>query len=100
MTAVGPGTTSFSVRGFRNGSVVSVTWDRGSLYGDPPTIDLIEVEVELARVGKNDPNFARSGSLITGDNTDLLADAESALNVIQQVVDRITEITPTSQRED
>ena len=94
MTGVGPHTTSFEVSGFRNGSIVSVTWDRGSLSGDPPTVDLIEVELELSLVGRGDPNFIESGlPVLDGDE---LGDPELALGVIERVLDRVTKIVPLS----
>ncbi|MCM3923629.1 hypothetical protein ND748_18405, partial [Frankia sp. AiPs1] len=52
---VGPGTESFEVRGVRNGSIVTVVWDRGVLDGDPPTLDLVEVEADLVAESRRDP---------------------------------------------
>jgi hypothetical protein len=96
MTGVGPHTTSFKVLGVRNGSVVSVTWDQGSVRGDPPTIDLIEIELELADVGRQDPNFTSAGLLMSDGEGDILADPERALGLIRHVLDRVTEIVPLS----
>jgi hypothetical protein len=96
MTGVGPHTTSFTVSGIRNGSIVSVTWDQGSVRGDPPTIDLIEMELELAVVGSKDPNFTSAGLLMSDGEGDVLADPERALGLIRRVLDRVTEIVPLS----
>ena len=41
-------TRTFTVRGTRNGSLVHVTWTDGTLTGDPPTVDLLEVQAEIA----------------------------------------------------
>jgi hypothetical protein len=46
--------TTFTVRGSRNGSQVHITWTDGQLSGDPPTIDLVQVEAELARLHPHD----------------------------------------------
>lgn len=45
---------SFTIRGSRNGSKVHVTWTEGTLSGDPPTVDLLEIEAEMVRVSKDD----------------------------------------------
>jgi len=97
MSRVGPQTTSFAVRGFRNGSVVSLTWDEGALSGDPPTIDLIEIEIELAFVARGDPNVARSASPLADTDGDALADPQAALRLIRHVLDRVTEVVPRSE---
>lgn len=89
---VGPDTTSFSVRGVRNGSAVSVTWVEGTLGGDPPTVDLIELEDELGTVGDLDP-FARRSREGDAAVSGSLSDPVHALAVIRQVIDRVTEIS-------
>jgi len=76
---------------------VSLTWDGGSLSGDPPTIDLIEIEIELAFVAQGDPNVARSGSPLADSDCDALADPQAALRLIRRVLDRVTEIVPRSE---
>ncbi|MCU1455173.1 MAG: putative fatty-acid--CoA ligase [Acidimicrobiales bacterium] len=83
------------VRGIRNGSPVMIEWRDGVLSGDPPTIDLIEVEAGMAVVGATDPLVARSGGPLVGATRDeLLGTATQALAVIRRVVDRVTEVTP------
>ena len=74
MAEVGVGTTSFKVRGYRNGSVVSVTWREGALTGDPPTIDLISFDAEMAMASRSDPQFTRSLALDGGADGSPLAD--------------------------
>lgn len=46
--------TTYTVRGGRNGSRVHVTWTDGTLSGDPPTVDLMQVEAELALLHPQD----------------------------------------------
>lgn len=41
---------AFSVHGSRNGSPVAVSWSPGSLRGDPPTVDLMLAELEIAEL--------------------------------------------------
>jgi hypothetical protein len=75
--------------------LVTLTWTNGVLAGDPPTIDLVEVEADLTRAAKDDPYVARTmGSTITGHGRDLLDAPESALVLIRRVIDRVTEIVP------
>jgi hypothetical protein len=100
--AVGPATESFDVHGMRNGSVVRITWDRGVLAGDPPTIDLVEIEAECIAVSSRDPLVVRAGEPIVAgagagagagaDGASLLSQPESALAVMRRVVDRVTEV--------
>lgn len=53
----------FRVEGSRNGSLVHLTWNGGVLTGDPPTIDLLEVEAELLR---QVPQDRRSWAALSG----------------------------------
>lgn len=47
-------TRTFTVRGVRNGSRIFVTWADGHMSGDPPTIDLLEVEAEMIALNPGD----------------------------------------------
>lgn len=84
---------SFTVRGSRNGSKVHVSWTDGQLSGDPPTVDLVTVEAELASVEAVDrQSWAQVGF---GDQVlaaDPLSDADSAWLLIKSVFDTITDV--------
>ena len=82
---------SFTVRGGRNGSQVHVRWTDGVLSGDPPTVDLLDVEAEMVSVfpserimwgGQVDPQGALAANA--------LADPESAWTLIVSVLDSVT----------
>jgi hypothetical protein len=92
MSDVRPTTAAFSVRGMRNGSPVVIGWDHGVLSGDPPTIDLIEVEAELAFAGRGDALVQRTFDHGAADDRETLADPLAALAVIRRVIDRVTEV--------
>jgi hypothetical protein len=91
MSAVGPDTVSFEIRGIRNGSIVTIGWDRGTLTGDPPTIDLIEVEADLVAVSRRDPLQRRRTG--TADVPATLADPESALALMVRTLDRVIRVS-------
>ncbi len=90
--AVGPNTTIFSVSGMRNGSPVAVSWHRGTLSGDPPTVDLVEVEVELALTALTDPLVVRSASSSAPAHVVTLDDPQDALALVRRVFDRVFEV--------
>ncbi|WP_261559043.1 hypothetical protein [Frankia tisae] len=92
---VGPGTESFEVRGVRNGSIVTVVWDRGVLDGDPPTIDLVEVEADLAAESRRDPlQRRRDGSGVAAvEAAATVGDPESALALVVRTLDRVVQVT-------
>ena len=91
---VGPATTSFMVSGVRNGSLVTVRWDRGTVSGDPPTLDLIELEIEFARATRHDPLVQRTpGVVAAADGPDPLRDPEQALGIVCAVIDRVTDVS-------
>ena|ERR1700728_2930601 len=96
MPAVGPDTTSFVVRGLRNGSVVSVAWRDGRLTGDPPTVDLIVVETALVAANRLDSHFAGAVGFDIETDGPLLADPVAAFSLVERVVDRITEVVAES----
>lgn len=60
---VTPTTAAFVVKALRNGSTVTVTWSAGALDGDPPTIDLVEIEAEMIAASRGDRHlgFAAGG---------------------------------------
>lgn len=96
MTRVVRHTEVFEVRGVRNGSVLTLTWDRGHLSGDPPTVDLVEIEAEVVEMSVADPFRRRDGSAPrAADSPDghPLEQADTALALIRRVVDRITRVT-------
>jgi hypothetical protein len=89
---VSPNATMFSVEGSRNGSPVSIRWSNGVVSGDPPTVDLIEMEAELVALGGSDPFAVRSGAAEAGRSADGLADPVAALQLIRSVIDRVTSV--------
>ena len=95
-SAIGSETTSFSVSGMRNGSPVVVRWDRGHVSGDPPTTDLISVEVELVAAGWNDPLVLRTAGVSASAGADPLSDPLSALALICRVIDRVSDVSVSS----
>lgn len=101
MTDVNPAvraeTTSFTVRAMRNGSPVTITWTEGALHGDPPTVDLIDVEADLAVVGGADPIARRAGAGGGPVPVRGLQEPEFALALIRLVVDRVTDITDITE---
>ena len=76
----------FTVRGMRNGSPVFVTWSAGQLVGDPPTVDLIEVEADLAAV--------TAGDMSPSGGAEVLADPSRVYGLCNAVIDRVLEIEP------
>lgn len=82
---------TFTVRGHRNGSLVHVTWTNGELSGDPPTVDAIEVEAEIASFSADDRMAQRTTSMAAKDP---LADALSAALLVCHVIDRVSDISP------
>lgn len=96
---VDPGTTRFTVRGSRNGSLVEVTWERGVLTGDFPTCDLIEVQAAMARGAQDDPTFGRLIRAQYGAlPDDPLADPQAAYRVVEQVIDAIRDVAAVNSR--
>ena len=89
---VGPDTNAFSVSGMRNGSPVVVSWISGVLSGDPPTVDLVGVEEDLATVGQRDPLVRRSSGS-AASHLPRLEDPRDALVLIRRVLDRVITIT-------
>ncbi|KJE23344.1 putative aminoglycoside phosphotransferase [Frankia torreyi] len=91
---VGPATESFEVRGVRNGSIVTVVWDRGVLDGDPPTIDLVEVEADLVAESRRDPlQRRRDGGAGGGAAAVAVNDPESAFALVVRTLDRVVQVT-------
>lgn len=84
-------TDTFTVRGHRNGSLVHVTWTSGALSGDPPTVDAVEVEAEIASLSDKD-RMAKRATLTA--RSDPLADVLSAARLVCHVIDRVAEISP------
>jgi hypothetical protein len=83
---------SFTVRGSRNGSQVFVTWTDGVVSGDPPTVDLIQVEAELAALH---PGDAQSWNRVAGFGelgATPLNDADSAWKIISSVLDTVSSV--------
>lgn len=82
---------SFTVRGSRNGSRVHITWTDGKLTGDPPTIDLVLVEAELALFHPEDrQSWAGLAYAGAGLSEQPLSDASSAYRLINNVLDTVT----------
>lgn len=81
---------SFTVRGGRNGSQVHVRWTDGVLAGDPPTVDLVEVEAELARTNTHDRlSWAQVVDPESRLPADPLSDASAAWHLIVSVLDTV-----------
>ena len=81
---------AYTVRGARNGSQVFVTWADGVLSGDPPTVDLIHVEAELAALHPEDAKSWNQVGGFSGLVVDPLSDPESAWQLIASVFDTVT----------
>jgi hypothetical protein len=82
--------TTFTVRGGRNGSKVHVTWTDGTLSGDPPTVDLVEVEAELA--GLNPHDRQSWSQVVDPDHSlpaDPLSDPVASWRLIRSVLDTV-----------
>jgi hypothetical protein len=86
----GVGVRTFTVHGGRNGSQVFVTWTDGEISGDPPTVDLVHVEVELAALNPGDCHSWRQvgGYGELPDNP--LRDPDMAWRLIASVLDTVT----------
>lgn len=84
---------SFSVSGVRNGSLVSIRWVEGKLDGDPPTVDLIEEEVELALTNREDMLVYDHylDDLIRKCQSYPLADPAVTYYIVTRVIDTIRE---------
>lgn len=81
----------FTVRGSRNGSQVHVTWLDGKLSGDPPTVDFVELEAEMAGLYPDDPNSMAAQFYGADDlGADPLANPVSAWRLIRSVLDSVT----------
>ncbi|WP_300019163.1 hypothetical protein [Pseudonocardia sp.] len=82
-------TRSFTVRGTRNGSLVHVTWTDGTLTGDPPTVDLLEVQADIADTMHGDDHAARAFPALAALPPHPLADPSSAYRLIIHVFDSV-----------
>lgn len=86
-------TPKFCLRGTRNGSPVDVSWSPGSLRGDPPTVDLMLAELEIAAACHEDPVCDPSLVAIAGDGgTSPLHDPAAAYALAERILDSIREI--------
>lgn len=74
-----------------------MTWRNGAVDGDPPTVDLIAMEVELVLAARTDPQFAGSLALEGDVNGLILADPTLALRIIERVVDKVTEVVAADE---
>lgn len=88
----------FRVSGSRNGSPVTVSWSPGALDGDPPTVDLVLAELEIAQActgdGMSDPQLS---ALLSGSG-DPLGDPHVSYALLERVFDTIRDVEgqPTS----
>jgi hypothetical protein len=93
---VSPAGPRFSLRGSRNGSLVTLAWSPGELAGDPPTVDLVLAELEIARAcaDNDEDTFRDSGltALVAGAGEDPLADPDTAYALAERVLDAVREI--------
>lgn len=84
-------TQAFTIRGGRNGSQVHVTWTDGTLSGDPPTVDLLQVEAELAGMHPyDDKSWARQAYPEGRLPSDPISDPNGAWTLIASVLDTVT----------
>jgi hypothetical protein len=86
---------SFRARGSRNGSLVHVRWDDGVLGGDPPTVDLMLAEAEIAMATATDPvvagqEFARRCRELDGEP---LQDPQFVFDLVRRVFDTVREVS-------
>jgi hypothetical protein len=90
------GTPYFLVRGSRNGSLVTLRWSPEELGGDPPTVDLVLAELEIASTGAENRDdvhqdagltaiLARAGGHPLDDPEAVYALAERVLDAIRDV---------------
>ncbi|MTV25723.1 hypothetical protein FTX61_09915 [Nitriliruptoraceae bacterium ZYF776] len=84
---------SFTVHGARNGSLVTVTWTDGHLSGDFPTIDLAQIQGQVAGEAAEDNLAPDLADLHRRLGPDPLAHPETAYLLLEQVIDRITRVT-------
>lgn len=67
-----------------------VTWtEGGGLTGDPPTVDLLEVQAEIADGIQGDDHAARAFPALAALPPDPLADADSTYRLILHVFDSV-----------
>jgi hypothetical protein len=83
---------SFTVRGGRNGSQVFVTWTDGVIAGDPPTVDLIQVEAELATLHPYDAHSWSHVNEFGELGVEPLRDPDEAWLLIRSVLDTVTAV--------
>lgn len=83
---------SFTVRGGRNGSQVFVTWTDGAISGDPPTVDLIHVEAELAVLNPDDSHSWNAVRQYGALRANPLQDPDVAWHLIASVLDTVTAV--------
>lgn len=82
--------SAYTVRGARNGSLVHVTWTDGTLSGDPPTVDLVQVEAELACLHQEDRlSWARLVDPESRLPADPVADPAACWQLIRSVLDTV-----------
>lgn len=83
----------FTVTGSRNGSPVVVSWSPGRFDGDPPTVDLLLAEVEIARACAGDrfcePELA---SIMSGAAGDPLHDPRASFALVERVLNLVRKV--------
>jgi hypothetical protein len=80
------------VRGGRNGSQVFVTWTDGIISGDPPTVDLLHVEAELAAMHPYDTHSWSHVNAFGDLGVEPLRDPDEAWLLIRSVLDTVTAV--------
>lgn len=81
---------TFTIRGARNGSQVFLTWSDGALSGDPPTVDLVQIEAELAVLHPQDrQSWSKVGGYGSLPENPLL-DPDAAWLLIVSVLDVVS----------
>ena len=83
----------FTVTGSRNGSPIVVSWSPGHFGGDPPTVELLLAEVEIAQASTGDyicePGLASILSRAAGNP---LHDPEASYALVERVLDAVRNI--------
>ena len=87
------GAASFTIRGSRNGSLVTVTWVDGRLKGDFPTIALAEIYAEVARDAASDRLSPELKALHESIGSEPFANPDSTYRLLESIFDKIAAVT-------
>lgn len=86
----------FEVRGSRNGSTVTLRWSPGAVNGDPPTVDLLLAELEIATTALENAHDAHRDptltAIVAGCPRDPLNDPETVYALTEHVLDAVRHV--------